>query len=87
MFTILIPTWNNLAHLRLVVESIRAHSAAAHQIVVHVNDGSDGSLAWVREQGLEHTASATNVGICYAMNEAATLARHEHLVYLNDDMY
>ena len=87
MFTILIPTWNNLAHLRLVVESIRAHSAAAHQIVVHVNDGSDGTLAWVREQGLEHTASATNIGICYAMNEAATLARHEHLVYLNDDMY
>ena len=87
MFTILIPTWNNLAYLRLVVESIRAHSAAAHQIVVHVNDGSDGTLAWVREQGLDHTASATNIGICYAMNEAATLARHEHLVYLNDDMY
>jgi hypothetical protein len=31
--------------------------------------------------------SATNIGICFAMNEAATLARHDHLVYLNDDMY
>ena len=87
MFTILIPTWNNLAHLRLAVESIRAHSAEAHQIVVHVNDGSDGTLAWVREQGIAHTASDTNIGICYAMNEAATLAEHEHLVYLNDDMF
>lgn len=87
MFSIVIPTWNNLAHLQLVVRSIREHSAEAHQIVVHVNDGSDGSLAWVREQGLDHTASADNIGICYAMNEAAMLAKHEHLVYMNDDMY
>lgn len=87
MFSIVIPTWNNLAHLQLVVRSLREHSAAKHQIIVHVNDGSDGSLAWVREQGLEHTASADNIGICYAMNEAAMLAKHEHLVYMNDDMY
>ena len=87
MFSIVIPTWNNLAHLQLVVRSIREHSAQPHQIVVHVNDGSDGSLAWVRAQGLEHTASADNIGICYAMNEAAMLATHEHLVYMNDDMY
>jgi GT2 family glycosyltransferase len=40
----------------------------------------------VRSEGIEHTASDTNVGICYAMNQAAMLARHEHLVYLNDDM-
>lgn len=87
MFSIVIPTWNNLAHLQLVVRSIREHSAQSHQIILHVNDGSDGSLAWVREQGLEHTASPENIGICYAMNEAAMLAKHEHLVYMNDDMY
>ncbi|WP_298831573.1 glycosyltransferase [uncultured Piscinibacter sp.] len=87
MFSIVIPTWNNLAHLQLVVRSIREHSAEPHQIVVHVNDGSDGSLDWVRAQGLDHTASEANIGICYAMNEAAMHARHEHLVYMNDDMY
>ena len=87
MFTILIPTWNNLAHLRLCIESVRAHSAEPHQIVLHVNDGSDGTLAWVREQGIAHTSSPTNIGICYAMNEAATLATQEQLLYLNDDMY
>lgn len=87
MFSIVIPTWNNLAHLQLVVRSIREHSAEPHQIVVHVNDGSDGSLDWVRAQGLDHTASEANIGICYAMNEAAMHARHEQLVYMNDDMY
>lgn len=86
MFSILLPTWNNLALLKLCVQSIRAHSAHDHQIIVHVNDGSDGTLAWVREQGLDHTHSPGNVGICLAVNESAMLARHDYIVYLNDDM-
>ena len=86
MLSILIPTWNNLPYLRLCIDSIRRHSAHAHQVIVHVNDGSDGTLQWVRDAGLQHTASPANVGICFAVNEAAMLARHEHIVYLNDDM-
>ena len=87
MFSILIPSWNNLPYLRLCVDSIRRNSAHAHQIIVHVNDGSDGTLEWVRGAGLDATYSETNIGICYAMNEAAMRARREYLVYLNDDMY
>lgn len=88
MFSIIIPTWNNLPFLQLAVDTIRRHSAHAHahEILVHVNDGSDGTLAWVREQGLKHTASADNIGICYAVNRVATLATRPYLVYLNDDM-
>ena len=87
MFSILIPTWNNLDLLRLCVRSIRQNSAFEHQIIVHVNDGSDGTLDWVRAEGLDHTHSADNIGICLAVNEAAMLARHDYIVYLNDDMY
>lgn len=86
MFSIIIPTWNNLPFLQLAVDTIRRHSAYAHEILVHVNDGSDGSLAWVREQGLKHTASAANVGICYAVNQVAALATRPYILYLNDDM-
>jgi GT2 family glycosyltransferase len=87
MFSIIIPTWNNLGHLKLVIESLRRHSAYAHQILVHVNDGSDGSLEWVREQGIEHTASPANIGICHAVNLISAKATHEYIVYMNDDMY
>lgn len=91
MFSILIPTWNNLDYLKLCVESIRANSFAMHQIIVHVNDGADGTRDWVqsevRSQRLDATYSDANVGICYAVNEAAMLARGEHIVYLNDDMF
>ena len=87
MFSILIPTWNNLALLQLCVRSIRQNSSYDHQIIVHVNDGSDGTLEWVRAQQLPHTHSPQNVGICLAVNEAAMLAKHDYILYLNDDMY
>ncbi len=87
MFSIIIPTWNNLALLQLCVRSIRQNSAHTHQIIVHVNDGSDGSLDWVRAQGLAYTASPENIGICLAVNEAAMHATQDYILYLNDDMY
>lgn len=87
MFSIIIPTWNNLSFLRLCLEGIRKNSAHRHQIIVHVNEGTDGTLEWVRKHDIEHTYSAKNIGICYAMNEAAALSKYPHIYYLNDDMY
>jgi GT2 family glycosyltransferase len=87
MFSVIIPSWNNLAYLKLCVRSLRQNSSLALQIVVHVNDGSDGSLVWVQQEGLVHTHSADNIGICLAVNAAAALAQHAYIVYLNDDMY
>ncbi len=86
MFSILIPTWNNLPFLKLCIESIRRHSAFDHEILIHVNDGSDGTLEWVRSQGLRHTRSTGNVGICFALNQLGRLATRDWLLYLNDDM-
>lgn len=87
MFSILIPTWNNLPYLKLCVDSIRRHSAFEHEILVHVNDGSDGTLDWVREQGIRHTWSKGNVGVCLAVNDVARLASREWILFMNDDMF
>lgn len=86
MFSILIPTWNNLPYLKACIASIREHSATAHEIVLHINDGSDGTLAWAQAEGIKHSHSPTNIGICVPMNLAAALASHDYLLYLNDDM-
>jgi len=86
VFAIIIPTWNNLALLRLCLDSIRRHSVVPYQIVLHVNDGSDGSLEWVRSQGITHTHSEENIGICLAVNRAVEISTAPYLVYLNDDM-
>lgn len=86
-FSILIPSWNNLDFLKLCIESIREHSACDHQIIVHVNEGIDGTLEWVKEQGLDYTYSARNIGVCLSMNMMRTKVKTDYICFLNDDMY
>lgn len=85
-FSILIPSWNNLPYLQLCVASLRRHSARQHQILVHANDGSDGTRAWLDAQRIEHTASDSNIGICHAVNLIGEKASGDYVLYLNDDM-
>ena len=87
-FSILIPTWNNLRYLKLCVQSIREHSHFSHQIIVHVNEGTDGTLQWLAEQyDIDYTHTKQNAGICYALNIGRTLVTTDYIVYVNDDMY
>jgi glycosyltransferase involved in cell wall biosynthesis len=86
-FSLLIPTWNNLKYLQLCIKSIRRNSAFPHQIIIHVNEGTDGTLAWVQENGFSYTYSHINIGVCWAMNAMRRLADTEYIVFLNDDMY
>lgn len=88
VFSILIPTWNNLEYLKLCIESIEKHSSFTHQIIVHVNDGSDGTLDWIKSRSdISFTHSSENVGVCYALNYCSTLAATDYILYMNDDMY
>jgi len=87
MFSILIPTWNNLPYLQLCIASIEEHSGYNHQILVHVNEGADDTIAFLKEQGIGYTHSTDNIGICKALNLLAEKAKHDYLVYMNDDMY
>jgi GT2 family glycosyltransferase len=87
MFSIIIPSWNNLPYLKLCIESIQKNSRHSHEIIVHVNDGSDGTLEWLRNEGILHTHTPDNAGICVGVNLAAGLASRDYIVYLNDDMY
>jgi GT2 family glycosyltransferase len=87
-FSILIPSWNNLPYLQLCIRSIRENSAYVHQILVHVNEGKDGSLDWIRTQAdIDYSFSDENVGVCYALNKLASLAQTDYILYINDDMY
>jgi len=86
-FSILVPTWNNLPHLKLLIESIEKNSRFHHQIIVHINEGSDGTLEWVKERGFSYSYSTENVGVCFAFNAAASLAESDILLLIDDDNY
>jgi glycosyltransferase involved in cell wall biosynthesis len=87
-FSVLIPTWNNLEYLKLCVNSIRKNSTFPHQIILHVNEGVDGSLEWVKQQeDIDYSWSRENIGICYALNHCRELVSTDYVMYMNDDMY
>jgi GT2 family glycosyltransferase len=88
VFSILIPSWNNLSFLQLCISSIQKNSSFEHQIIIHVNEGSDGSLEWVKSQPeLDFTYSKKNIGVCYALNGMRNLVKTDYMVFVNDDMY
>ncbi len=87
VFAILIPTWNNLEYLRLCVDSLQKNAAYNHRIIIMINEGSDGTLEWVRQSGLSYVHSPENIGICYGLNACRPLITTDYVLYANDDMY
>lgn len=52
MTSIIIPTYNRLGLLRSCVESIRAHTRSAYEIIVVDNASNDGTEAYCRASKL-----------------------------------
>ena len=87
-FSILIPTWNNLDYLKVCINSIRKNSFFRHQVIVHINEGKDGTREWIMDQpDVDYSYSKKNLGICFALNLCRVSATTSYLLYLNDDMY
>ena len=57
MFSILIPTYNNLEYLKICINSIKKNSKFKHQIIVHVNEGSDKTIEYLKKNNLDFTYS------------------------------
>ncbi len=87
LFSILIPTWNNLEYLKLCYRSIIENSSHEHEILFHVNNGSDGTLEWLKENNLDFAHSKENIGICRSVNGLFSKSKCRWVLYLNDDMY
>jgi glycosyltransferase involved in cell wall biosynthesis len=88
MFSIIIPTFNNLDYLKKCIESIQKNSTYdSHEIIPHVNDGSDGTLDFLKKNSFNYTHSVNNSGICTGMNMAAKKSKTNYLLYAHDDFY
>lgn len=87
LFSILIPSWNNLSILKITIASILKNSVFDHQIIVHVNEGNDGTVAWLQQQKISHTVTNKNSGVCYGFNIPSALATCDYIVMTDDDNY
>jgi glycosyltransferase involved in cell wall biosynthesis len=87
MFSIIIPTFNNLQYLKLCLKSLKKNSNYEHDIIIFINEGNDGTLTYAKDNNLKFLHSNINKGVCFAFNESAKIAKNKYLVLAHDDMY
>ena len=87
MFSILIPTFNNLKYLKFCIRSIKKNSKYTNQIIPHVNIGDDGTIDFLKHENIDYSYTEYNSGICEGINKAAKLAKYNYLLYAHDDFY
>ena len=87
MFSILIPTYNNLEYLKICINSIKKNSNFKHQIIVHVNEGNDKTIEYIKKNNLDFTFSEKNIGMSSALNTASKLAKFKYILISHDDFY
>ena len=87
MFSILIPSFNNLEYLKTCIDSLKKNSKYTHQIIIHINEGTDGSLDYVKKNNVEYTYSKNNIGMPKALNKSSKLAKFNYILISHDDFY
>ena len=87
MFSIIIPTFNNLPYLKICISSIKKNSKFEHEIIPHVNEGADETEEYLISKKIKYTITKYNSGICEGMNMAAKKATTDYILYAHDDFY
>lgn len=87
MISIIIPTFNNLDYLKLALDSIKKNSKLPNEIILHINQGKDGTLEYVKKNNYKFSYSKINDGICIGCNKAVSISKYDLILYAHDDMY
>ena len=87
MFSIIIPSLNNINYLKICINSLKKNSFFKNQIVVHLNVGNDGSIEYLDSENIEYTFSKENLGLCKAVNIASKKIKNDYIIYSHDDFY
>ena len=60
MFSVIIPTYNNLEYLKICLNSIKRNSKYNHEVIIHVNEGIDGTLDFLKNNEYKFSYSKVN---------------------------
>ena len=85
MISLIIPSYNNLQHLKNVYTSIQKHASKAE--VILLDDGStDGTWEWIQEQNCVKYRSETRIGHTILYDKGIELATNDIVGILHADM-
>ena len=85
--SIVIPTYNNLKYLKFTLESIKNNSKYNHEIILHINQGNDGTLEFAKKNRIKFSYSDQNLGLCKSVNLAIKKITTDFILYSHDDMF
>ena len=85
--SIVIPTYNNLEYLKSTMESIIKNSKYEHEIILHINEGTDGTLDYAKQKNMKFSYSDKNIGLCKSVNLATKKITTDFILYSHDDMF
>ena len=84
--SLVIPVFNGLDYLELLLDSVHRYSTEEHEIVVYSDGSTDGTADFLR--GLSRVSarhSPVNEGVCTAVNRAVQMATGQYVFLLNTD--
>ena len=87
MFSVLIPTLDNLDYLKLCLRSLKENSKYDHEIVIHVNENHEDTIKFLKDENFKYSHTSYNAGICEGVNLAAKLSTKQYILYAHDDFY
>jgi len=70
-----------------MLKSYKKNSKFHHEIIVHINEGTDGTFDFLKDNSYKFSYSEKNEGVCVAFNKAVKLATKKFIVLGHDDMY
>ena len=84
--SVVAPVWNELEHTRRFVESVRAHTDVAHELILVDNGSEAETAAYVDEAGDVVVRNDGNRGFAVAMNQGLDRARGAYVAFCNNDV-
>ena len=87
MFSILIPTLDNLDYLKLCLKSLKDNSKYDHEIIIHVNSNHEDTNDFLKNENFKYSFTDYNAGICEGVNLASKLSTKKYILYAHDDFY
>ena len=75
MFSVLIPTLNNLDYLKLCLRSLKENSKYDHEIIVHVNENHEDTFNFLKNENLKYSCTNYNAVICEGVNLVKKLSK------------
>lgn len=86
--SVVIPNWNGLEFLKVVLPSLRKQTLKGFEVIVVDNGSEDDSVAYVRKQhsAVRVVALDRNIGFAGGVNEGMRAATGEFVALMNNDL-